>query len=296
MPKIKKYNNKRVYKKKFSTGYGNKSGGRKSGILKNLFGFTFRVLRPVLILSVIAVALFYTYKFTVSKIYASDMLLIENIEVTGCNNVTATEIKKLMPFKLGDNLIKINLSRAKEEIQKYKPELKTVSMSRDWKNKTVSIELMERKPEVFIYEDNNLLGLDFDNIPFTLIGKMDNTKVPVIKYNTVEERTELLNFIKFSKNFLGDFVSKIKEIRFEEINRDLIFVTVEGTKIYFGKVNKNHIEERIKQMLKVMNDAVSRFNDIEYVDLTYLDISKDKNNVRIKPLVKEEEVQQKKEI
>jgi hypothetical protein len=44
-----------------------------------------------------------------------------------------------------------------------------------------------------------------------------------------------------------------------------------------------------------MNDAVSRFKDIEYVDLTYLDISKKKNNVIIKPLVKEE-TQQKKEI
>lgn len=295
MPKIKKYNSKKIYKKKFSTGYTAKSNRKKSRLLKTLFCFTFKVLRPVLILAVFAVAVFYIYKLTVPKIYASDMFLIENIEVTGCNNVTATEIKKLMPFKLGDNLIKINLSRAREEIQKYKPELKTVSMSRDWKNKTVSIELVERTPEVFIYEDKNLLGLDFDNIPFVLIGKMVDTKVPVIKYNTNEERTELLNFIKFSKHYLGDFISQIKEVKFREINRELVFVTVEGTKIYFGKVKKNHIEDRIKKMKQIMNDAVSRFKDIEYVDLTYLDISKKKNNVIIKPLVKEE-TQQKKEI
>lgn len=297
MPRVKKYNKKRVYKRKFSSGYSIATSRRNNGIFKVFFVSLFRVLRPILVLSVIGTALFYAYKFTVSQIYASDLLLIENIEVTGCNNVTATEIKKLMPFKLGDNLLKINLSRAREEIQKYKPELKTVSMFRDWKNKTVYIELMERMPEVFIYNGENLLGLDFDDIPFSLIGKMVDLKVPIIKYGTVEEKNELLGFLKKSKPYLADFISKIKEIKIDEISKDVVFVTVDGTKIYFGaiKKNENEIENRIKKMKKVINDAMSKFNAIEYVDLTYLDIAKDKNAVIIKPIIKEE-AQQKKEI
>ncbi len=298
MPRIKKYNKKRVYKRSFSSGYSIASSRRKNnGIFKFFFVSLFKVLRPILILAVIGTALFYVYEFTISKIYASDLLLIENIEVTGCNNVTATEIKKLMPFRLGDNLLKINLSRAREEIQKYKPELKMVSMFRDWKNKTVYIELMERMPEVFIYNGENLLGLDFDDVPFSLIGRMIDLKVPVIKYNTVEEKNELLAFLKKSKPYLADFVSKIKEIKIDEISKDIIFVTVDGTKIYFGaiKKNENEIENRIKKMKRVINDAMTKFNAIDYVDLTYLDIAKDKNAVIIKPSIKEEK-QQKKEI
>ena len=48
-------------------------------------------------------------------------------------------------------------------------------------------------------------------------------------------------------------------------------------------------------MKKVINDAMNKFNSVEYVDLTYLDIAKDKNAVVIKPIIKEE-AQQKKEI
>ena len=48
-------------------------------------------------------------------------------------------------------------------------------------------------------------------------------------------------------------------------------------------------------MKRVINDAMTKFNAIDYVDLTYLDIAKDKNAVIIKPSIKEEK-QQKKEI
>lgn len=299
MPRIKKTYNKRTYKRNFSTGYGFKPKRKKSGngIFKLFFSFVFKTLRPVLVLTVIFVALFYTYKFTISKIYASDMLMIENIEVTGCNNVTATEIQKLMPFKIGDNLLKIDLSRAQKDIQKYKPELKTISMTRNWKNKTVSIELMERQPEAFIYENKDLVGLDFDNAPFRLIGNMVNSNVPVLIYNTVEERDELLDFIKISKPYFNDFMCNIKEIKFGEIQSDIVFVTNSGTKIYFGKAKKSEIESKIKKMKKVLKDSVNKFGDIEYIDLTYLDMSnntKSKNNVLIKPLIKDN--QQKKEV
>ena len=286
MPKIKKYNKKTIYKRSFSTGYNIKTKRKRTGFLKKFFGFIFRTLSPVLILAVVCTAFFYTYKFTVSKIYASDMLLVENIEVTGCNNVTATEIQKLMPFKIGDNLLKINLSRAQKEIQKYKPELKTVSIFRNWKNKSVSIELMERKPEAFIYQDENLLGLDFDDAPFNLIGNMINMQVPILRYNTAEERTELLNFIRVSKPYLTDFISKIKEIKFEEMNNNIVFITNEGTKIYFGKAKRNEIEKRIIKMKKIINDSKDKFDGLEYIDMTYLDIPKSKNNVLIKPFIK----------
>ena len=291
MPKIKKYTSRKrtySYKRNFSTGYSYSGKKRKNGSFKKIFSFTFKIFKPVLVLGIIFVAVFYAFKFTSSKIYASDMLLIENIEVNGCTNVAATEIKELVYFKVGDKLLRLNLSRAQKEIQKEKPELKMVSMSRNWKNKSVSIELVERKPEVFIYQNKNLFGLDFDNMPFPLIGNMVDTQVPVLKYRTVPERSELLNFIKASKPYLGTFFSQIKEICLEEITNDVVFVTKEGTKIFFGQIKKNDIEPKIKKMLKIINDTSNKFNGLEYIDLTFLDLSKDKNKVIIKPIQQEE--------
>ena len=290
MPKIKKYNSSKrtyTYKRNFSSGYSYSGKKRKNSSFKKIFSFTFKLLKPVLILGTIFVVIFYAFKFTSSKIYASDMLLIENIEVNGCKNVVATEIKELVYFKVGDKLLRINLSRAQKEIQKEKPELKMISMSRSWKNKSVSIELVERKPEVFIYQNKNLFGLDFDNMPFPLIGNMVDTQVPVLKYKTVPERTELLNFIKISKPYMDSFFSQIKEIYLEEITNDVVFITREGSKIFFGQIKKNDIENKIKKMLKILNDSNKRFDGLEYVDLTFLDLSK--NKVIVKSIQKEQD-------
>jgi hypothetical protein len=290
MPKIKKYNSSKrtyTYKRNFSSGYSYSGKKRKNSSFKKIFSFTFKLLKPVLILGTIFVVIFYAFKFTSSKIYASDMLLIENIEVNGCKNVVATEIKELVYFKVGDKLLRINLSRAQKEIQKEKPELKMISMSRSWKNKSVSIELVERKPEVFIYQNKNLFGLDFDNMPFPLIGNMVDTQVPVLKYKTVPERTELLNFIKISKPYMDSFFSQIKEIYLEEITNDVVFITREGAKIFFGQIKKNDIENKIKKMLKILNDSNKRFDGLEYVDLTFLDLSK--NKVIVKSIQKEQD-------
>lgn len=290
MPKIKKYNSSKrtyTYKRNFSSGYSYSGKKRKNSSFKKIFSFTFKLLKPVLILGTIFVVIFYAFKFTSSKIYASDMLLIENIEVNGCKNVVATEIKELVYFKVGDKLLRINLSRAQKEIQKEKPELKMISMSRSWKNKSVSIELVERKPEVFIYQNKNLFGLDFDNMPFPLIGNMVDTQVPVLKYKTVPERTELLNFIKISKPYMDSFFSQIKEIYLEEITNDVVFITREGVKIFFGQIKKNDIENKIKKMLQILNDSNKRFDGLEYVDLTFLDLSK--NKVIVKSIQKEQD-------
>lgn len=290
MPKIKKYNSSKrtyTYKRNFSSGYSYSGKKRKNSSFKKIFSFTFRLLKPVLILGTIFVVIFYAFKFTSSKIYASDMLLIENIEVNGCKNVVATEIKELVYFKVGDKLLRINLSRAQKEIQKEKPELKMISMSRSWKNKSVSIELVERKPEVFIYQNKNLFGLDFDNMPFPLIGNMVDTQVPILKYKTVPERTELLNFIKISKPYMDSFFSQIKEIYLEEITNDVVFITREGAKIFFGQIKKNDIENKIKKMLQILNDSNKRFDGLEYVDLTFLDLSK--NKVIVKSIQKEQD-------
>ena len=41
-------------------------------------------------------------------------------------------------------------------------------------------------------------------------------------------------------------------------------------------------------MLKILNDTNNKFDGLEYIDLTFLDLSKDKNKVIIKPVQQEE--------
>ena len=86
---------------------------------------------------------------------------------------------------------------------------------------------------------------------------------------------------------MDSFFSQIKEIYLEEITNDVVFITREGAKIFFGQIKKNDIENKIKKMLKILNDSNKRFDGLEYVDLTFLDLSK--NKVIVKSIQKEQD-------
>jgi len=238
-----------------------------------------RIIRLILIL-VIIIFLAVLFKKCKNYICSCEKFEIETIEITGCKNVTQVEIIELVPFKTGDNLFRVDLSDAEEKIKILKPELKDITMLRRWKR--VLIKLKERQPEVFIPQGETLVGLDFDNISFGLRGHMFEMKIPVLSCSSKEERLSLLEFVKLLKPHIKDFIHRITEIKYGEVN-DIIFIIDGKTTVYWGDFYKNEIKNKAKRMLVVFEDASQKYANIEYIDLRFLE----KDKVIVKPAAPE---------
>ncbi|MCA6072552.1 MAG: cell division protein FtsQ/DivIB [Endomicrobium sp.] len=197
-----------------------------------------------------------------------DKLTVKNIEVVGTNNITKAEIKELLPFKIGDNLLKINLSEAENEIKNLKSELKNIVISRRWQK--VRVKLYERTPEAFIAHDGVVLGIDFDDSPFPLRGFMSAMKVPKITYNSRDERKHLLDFIERFKTVCGGFLDNIAEMKFSNTG-DIVFIMNSGAIVSWGEERSEHLSSKFRKFQKVYVDAMAKYEQLEYIDMTFYD-------------------------
>jgi len=233
-----------------------------------------KLLAYLIVLCLAVFLLYKGYQKVVDYAYNSDLFVIKDIEVVGGKNVTKSEIKELLPFNIGDNLLKVDLSQAEREIKKIKPELKDISVSRRWKK--VHVRLYERTPEAFIYTDSatkNMVGIDFDNKPFPLRGFMSGMKVPLLTYRNDDERARLLKFLKAFKPVSKDFLDNIDEIKFSNTD-DVIFITRDGVTVYWGDERPDNLRYRFDKFEKIYADAMLKYKKIEYVDMTLYDIGR----------------------
>ncbi|MDR1695778.1 MAG: FtsQ-type POTRA domain-containing protein [Endomicrobium sp.] len=264
MVKKRKYS----YRRRVSVSASGKK--RKTG---RFFLFTF-------LAAAVLAALYLGGKTLVGYAYASDGMTIRDIEISGCKNVTKSEIRELLPFKVGDNLLKIDLSEAENEIKKVKPELKNISINRRWQK--VTVKLYERTPEAFVAGKDGILGVDFEDRPFPLRGFMSGMKVPRLNCKTDVGRGELLNFVKAFKPVCKDFLDNIEEIKFGTYG-DIVFVMHDGTVVYWGDARKERMERRFDKFGKIYVDAMSKHKKVEFIDMTYYDSGR----ALVKPVIEE---------
>jgi cell division protein FtsQ len=253
MSKKRRYVYKAVY-----TSRGISNSSRKGRKFLKIFLFIVSCV-------VIIFAIYIACKKLFNIAYNSNKMIIKDIKIVGTKNVTKTEIRELLPFNVGDNLLKINLSEAEKEIKKLKPELKNIVMYRSWQK--VQVRLYERTPEALIINNNELLGVDFDDTPFPLRGFMSAMKVPKLLYSTDKERKQLLDFIKRFKSVAGDFLSNILEIKMSSTG-DVVFVINSNTLVFWGDEMPEQLFYKFKKFQKIYVDAMSRYKNIEYIDMT----------------------------
>jgi len=243
------------------SGYGSSKKGRK-------------FLKFFLFLAGAGAAAFLIYsggKKAVDYAYASDGMSIKEIEVVGCKNVTKAEIKALLPFKIGDNLLKVNLNEAENEIMKVKPELKDISVNRRWQK--VRVKLYERTPEAFVQGSKELMGIDFENKPFPLRGFMSGMKIPKIVYKTGEERAGLLKFLESFKPVCKDFLDNISEIRFSNTG-DIVFATNDEVVIFWGDEREENLAHKFDKFSKIYVDAKAKNKQVEYIDMSFYELGR----------------------
>jgi cell division protein FtsQ len=196
--------------------------------------------------------------------YKSDKIIIKDINILGTKNITKAEIKELLPFKIGDNLLKVKLSETESEIKKLKPELKNIVINRRWQK--IKIKLYERTPAAFVIQNGETYGIDFDDKVFPLRGFMSEMKIPKIIYKSDEERKRLLDFIKRFKFICDGFLDNISEMRINNTD-DIIFVTADNMIIIWGEEMPEHLPNKFKKFQKVYEDAIFRYKQIEYINM-----------------------------
>ncbi|MDR2772256.1 MAG: cell division protein FtsQ/DivIB [Elusimicrobiota bacterium] len=227
-----------------------------------------KVVRMALIAGFVVMAYFSVSK-GIDRFFALEMMMIKDIEIVGMENVKVSEIKNLLPFEIGDSILKANMSDIKDEIMLQKPELKEVSINRkifDGGLSKVSVTIEERVPEAFVKTGGALEGIDFDHKKFPLRGNMKDLKIPLIAYKTDQEEAVLLDFLRYSKTAFKDHFDDIKEIQIGEAG-DIVFVNRDGTLVYWGSATDTN-SSKVDMFEKIYSDAKSRYEYIDYIDMT----------------------------
>jgi cell division protein FtsQ len=210
-----------------------------------------------------AIMRFYNYTST------SEKFIIKDIEIVGGKNVTKTEIRELLPFKAGDNIIKVNLSQARDEIKALKPELKNIKISRQWQK--VYIKLYEREPEAFVQENGVTAGIDFENTPFPLRGYMSESLVPELAYKTLDGRAFLIKFVKALKTAgAKDFLTRAQTISLGS-SEGVTITMRDGTMVFWGDVDFSLVARKFKKAKEVYKKAISSYGAIDYIDMSFYD-------------------------
>lgn len=216
----------------------------------------------------------YAYNHLKTYLCSLERFFIDTIEITGCNNVAESEIKKLIPFEVGESSFAVNLGRAEKELKEFSAEIKDISIYRTNWGKKIVVSLTERLPEVFINVDDKKLGLDFDNKPFNLRGNMFSMAVPTLIFNNDEERKNLLAFYHKIKNKFAN-LAQITEIKYGEVE-DIVLTINNKTILYWGQPQDNKTNEKVAKLNKVLEKLSWKTDNIDYIDLSFIDGNKNK--------------------
>ena len=138
--------------------YGTISLSGRTNRKKKSSGKFFRKVIMLMFVACLAFSSVYAYNHLMSYLCTLDRFFIDSIEITGCKNVTRSEIMNILPFKVGESSFAVELRQAEKTFKKNKSELKDVSMTRENWGKKIVVSLTERVPEVFVSIDDKNLG------------------------------------------------------------------------------------------------------------------------------------------
>lgn len=236
------------------------------------------VRKIILLVFVICLAFSSVYAYNYLKTYLCSLerFFVEDIEITGCKNVTESEIRQLIPFEAGEvSSLEISLGQLEKKLKEHKAELKDISMYRTNWGKKIVVSLTERVPEVFVTIGEEKKGLDFDNKPFNLKGTMKDMRIPTIVFNSDEEKKSLLTFYKHIKKYIANIIPEITEIKYGEVD-DIVLVMNDKTCIYWGLPKDSKNERKADKLKQVLVDLSRKNKDVKSIDLSLLDSNKNK--------------------
>jgi cell division protein FtsQ len=231
----------------------------------------------LLILGLAALACWLVWSSVSGFLFHSDIFRIRKIDIEGNHNVTSNEVIALLPFREGDNLFQVGLSEASDNVRQCKPELKNIALCRRWQR--VLIKIDERLPLACVTVDGQRMGIDEDNVPFPLRGRLSREPLPEIIGTPDTDRQTIVKFIKMFASESKEMSGRIARLQLEPVD-DIVFETNDNLKVYWGQAEKDKIKPKLKRLAQVLADAKTRFAGVEYVNLCFFDDGR----IIIKPL------------
>ena len=195
---------------------------------------------------------------------------LRTIQVEGNQKVSCSDMLKLCPFKLGDNLFRIDIGKAKRQILS-EPRVEYVYAKRKFPCQIV-LRIKEKKPCLAINLDN-MYGLTHNR---EIIPMDENLNLPVISgietnktklYNKLDN--EKVNLALFLRNLLTvidkDMLDLISEIDLKQKSEVNLYLVPNGTRIYLGW---GDFENKLARLSLVLKEEKT-IDGIDYVDLRF---------------------------
>lgn len=198
---------------------------------------------------------------------------ITSIEVTGLINLKEDNIRELLSFKDGDNILRINVNKSRESI-KSNPYVENVEIKRKFPNK-INVNVEEKYAKYYVKHEDTYILLDADAT--VIESRKDIEGLSLYELRGIDPGTlnigEKVVFedernVAFMKEFYDLMSRNQSNIKFNSIDMSSVI----NLKVY-----SNNIEIRIGTIEKLQDKLNVAINLIETEGLSdkvgYIDVS-----------------------
>lgn len=208
----------------------------------------------------------------------SQLFSVKTIDVNGNSIVPDEKIVELSEIVAGERLYAVNIKDSAKKIGYY-PYVESVTVKRRLPNRIV-IDIVERKPVGAVVTTNGYIQVSADGRLLSIAPTIGKYNLPVISGVQLSEipspgniiqndnLTKALQIISESDQ---ELLNNLAELNVGQADQ-VMACTNEGIEIRLGDVDD--IEIRLLDLNDILKDIVKqkiRAEDIEYIDMRYLD-------------------------
>ena len=208
----------------------------------------------------------------------SQLFSVKTIVVTGNSIVPNEKIVELSEISAGERLYAVNIKDSEKKIGYY-PYVEAVTIKRKLPDR-IQIDIVERKPVGAVVTTNGYIQVSADGRLLSIAQTIGKYNLPVISGVQLSEipapgniiqndnLTKALQIISESDQ---ELLNNLAELNVGQAD-SIMACTNEGIEIRLGDVDD--IEVRLLDLNDILKDIVKqkiRAEDIEYIDMRYLD-------------------------
>lgn len=210
-------------------------------------------------------------------LFFSSAFKIIDVKIMGNQEVKEDDIKNIIleNIKINQNIFLCDTKRGEKTVLEKLPKIADVKISRVLPT-TISVEVGERKPVVFLERENAYYSIDKEGVLFEKLSEIPIGAVKIKKegnnYFKIGEKL-IDNFIigsivDIENSFKNDINIGLSEIIIVSDNR-INVKTLEGWEVYFNP--KGKISEKISELKTLLRGKIplGLRKNIEYIDLRF---------------------------
>lgn len=216
-----------------------------------------KFIRTVLVISLLSGLIYFSKQFI-----ETDYFKINEITVTGKNNLLKDDIISKIENLKGENIVYINTGRM-EEILGKDVRVKKISIRKVYPSKLI-VEFEEREPYVYVKKGNDIFLADKELNLFGHISEIESKNIPVIIYTDEDSLKDIKIILSKIKN--KDLYDMISEIR--KNNKTYELILKNGVKFITDSfVSSKKYDSRYKLYEKIKDEQTINYMDIRFKDV-----------------------------